>query len=236
MVKLEQSPDEVDDRLLLLGLAAVWGLNFSVTKIGLREVPPWLLCGARFALVAFPAVLLLPRPTVHLHRVLAYGVLMFTLQFGLLFGGMRLGFAAGLASVALQAQAFFTMAFAAMVIGDRPSGSHACGALIAAVGPLVIGVGSGNDVSLTGLLCVLGAAAYWRAAKVFSKRKLAGVQPLTLVAWGNLFALSPVLLTSAVIEGIDSWCLAVNRLNTTTLFALAYIVYPTTLFGFGLWA
>lgn len=224
------------DRLLLLGLTAVWGLNFSVIKIGLREVPPLLLCGARFALVAFPAVLLLPRPTARLQHVLAYGVLMFTLQFGLLFGGMWLGLTAGLASVALQAQAFFTMAFAALVMGDRPSAPQVCGALIAAVGLLVIAEGSGVDVSLPGLLCVLGAAASWGAANVFSKRKLAGVPPLTLVAWGNLFAVLPVLLASAVIEGVDSWSLAAARLNASTLLALAYIVYPTTLLGFGLWA
>ncbi len=221
---------------MLLGLTAIWGLNFAVIKIGLREVPPLLLCAARFALVAFPAVLLLPRPAVQLRNLLVYSTLMFTVQFGLLFGGMWLGLSAGLASVALQAQAFFTMAFSAVVAGDRPSAPQLFGALVAALGLLIIAQGSAGDVSLPGLLCVLGAAASWGVANVFSKRRLAGVPPITLVAWGNLFAVLPVLFVSAMVEGIDSWVVAAARLDATTLWALAYIVYPTTLFGFGLWA
>lgn len=221
--------------MMLLGLTAVWGLNFSIISIGMREVPPLLLCTTRFALVSFPAVLLLPRPTVRWRDVLTYGLLIF-LQFGLLFGGMWLGLTAGLASLALQAQAFFTIALAAVVAGDRPSVPQIIGAAVAALGLLVIGMGSGSDLSMSGLLCVLGAAATWGAANVLSKQRLAGVPALTLVAWGNLFAVLPTLLLSAMVEGMDRWVLAATRLDVTTLLALAYLVYPTTLFGYGIWA
>jgi hypothetical protein len=52
---------------------------------------------------------------------MTYGLLMFTLKFELLFGGMSLELAAGLASSALSAQAFFAMALAAVLTGYRPS-------------------------------------------------------------------------------------------------------------------
>jgi O-acetylserine/cysteine efflux transporter len=108
------------DRTVLFGICVMWGLSFSVIKFGLREVPPLLLCAIRFTLVALPAVFFLPRPTVRWPLVMAFGLLMGILQFGLLFFGMSLGISAGLASLVIQAQAFFTMAMAAALAGEVP--------------------------------------------------------------------------------------------------------------------
>jgi O-acetylserine/cysteine efflux transporter len=101
---------------------------------------------------------------------------------------------------------------------------------------LVIAHGAGGEVSLPGFLCVLGAAAAWGAANVFSKRRLAEVPPLTLVAWGNLYAALPMFLLSAAVEGLHSWAVAADQVGLTTAAALAYIVYPTSLLGHGVWA
>lgn len=48
----------IKDRLLALYVVVVWGINFVVMKIGLHDMPPFLLAGLRFLLVALPAVLL----------------------------------------------------------------------------------------------------------------------------------------------------------------------------------
>ncbi len=45
------------DGLLALMVVIVWGLNFVVIKVGLHDMPPMLLAGLRFLLVAFPALL-----------------------------------------------------------------------------------------------------------------------------------------------------------------------------------
>ena len=47
---------------LALLVVLVWGVNFVVIKVGLNGMPPMLLGALRFALVAFPAVLIVPRP------------------------------------------------------------------------------------------------------------------------------------------------------------------------------
>ena len=46
------------DGLLALLVVVVWGLNFVVIKLGLHNMPPLMLAGLRFMLVAFPALLL----------------------------------------------------------------------------------------------------------------------------------------------------------------------------------
>ncbi|MFD2017044.1 EamA family transporter [Vibrio olivae] len=54
------------DRLLALTIVLIWGVNFVVIKVGLQGMPPLLLAGLRFALVAFPAVFFIKRPNCRL--------------------------------------------------------------------------------------------------------------------------------------------------------------------------
>ena len=51
--------------------------------------------------------------------VLAVGVAIGVVKFSLLFVGMDVGMPAGLASLVLQVQAFFTLGFAAVLLGER---------------------------------------------------------------------------------------------------------------------
>ena len=48
------------DGLLALLVVVVWGLNFVVIKLGLHNMPPLMLAGLRFMLVAFPRCCLSP--------------------------------------------------------------------------------------------------------------------------------------------------------------------------------
>ncbi len=48
------------DGLLALLVVVVWGLNFVVIKLGLHNMPPLMLAGLRFMLVAFRRCCLSP--------------------------------------------------------------------------------------------------------------------------------------------------------------------------------
>ena len=52
------------DLLAALLVAALWGFNFSVIKLGVAELDPFVLAALRFALCAVPLVFVLPRPPV----------------------------------------------------------------------------------------------------------------------------------------------------------------------------
>lgn len=138
-----------------IGVVAIWGGNFVVIKLGLDELPPLLLCALRFLFAALPAVFFVKRPGVPFRSIVAYGLVMFGLQFAFLFGGMALGISAGLASLALQLQSFLTIALAAWLLGDRPSGFQVGGALLALAGIGVVAANLGGDVSALGLVTLL---------------------------------------------------------------------------------
>src|SRR5437899_445609 len=62
------------DVLMACGVMLVWGMSFTVIKLGLGDMPPMLMGALRFVLSAFPALLFVPRPKVALRWWLYYGL------------------------------------------------------------------------------------------------------------------------------------------------------------------
>ena len=149
----------------------VWGLNFVVIKLGLHNMPPLMLAGLRFMLVAFPALLFVARPAIPLRLLLGYGLTISFGQFAFLFCAIGLGMPAGLASLVLQAQAFFTIILGA-VFGERLQGKQLAGIALAIFGVLVLVEGSlgGEHVPLVGFMLTLAAALSWACGNIFNKK------------------------------------------------------------------
>lgn len=122
------------DGVLALLVVVVWGLNFVVIKVGLHNMPPLMLAGLRFMLVAFPAIFFVARPKVPLNLLLGYGLTISFAQFAFLFCAINFGMPAGLASLVLQAQAFFTIVLGAFTFGERLHGKQDGGVLRRATG------------------------------------------------------------------------------------------------------
>ena len=119
---------------LAASVALLWGVNFLAIDIGLETFPPLLFVALRFALTAFPAVLLVRRPAVDLKWVIVVGFFLSVGQFGLLFVAIHIGMPAGLSSLVIQLQAVFTIALAVAFLGERPSRLQLSGAVVAFVG------------------------------------------------------------------------------------------------------
>jgi O-acetylserine/cysteine efflux transporter len=181
-----------------------WGVNFVVIKVGLHGVPPMLLGALRFSLVALPAVFFIKRPAVPLKWVVAYGATISLGQFVLLFYAMSVGMPAGLASLVLQAQAFFTLMFAAMILGEQIRGPNIVGLLIAACGLAVIGVQAGHAMTVAGFVLTLAASAMWGMGNVITKR-MGKVDLLSLVVWASLVPPLPFLAFIATMLGYTLW-------------------------------
>ncbi|SUG78060.1 O-acetylserine/cysteine export protein [Salmonella enterica subsp. enterica] len=95
------------DGFLALLVVVVWGLNFVVIKVGLHHMPPLLLAGLRFLLVAFPAIFFVARPKVPLTLLLGYGLTISFGQFAFLFCAIKFGMPAGLASLVITGAGLF---------------------------------------------------------------------------------------------------------------------------------
>jgi O-acetylserine/cysteine efflux transporter len=223
------------DLLTAVFVAFVWGLNFVVIKLGLSELPPLLFSALRFTVAALPWVFLVGRPQAPWRIILGIGLFLGLLKFSALFIGMDLGMPAGLASLVLQAQAFFTVLFAAVWLKERPRPRHLIGMAVAFAGLALIALDFGAAPrDLTGLALVVLAAALWGIANLFMK-EARGANALNLIVWVSLVPPLPLLLVSVALEGPETVSAALLGLDWTGIGAVLYIGLVATIVGFGLW-
>lgn len=234
------SKNVLTTRHLITALIVVclWGMNFVVIKIGLKGIPPFLMGALRFMLVAFPAILFLPRPKVPFKLLVAYALTISLGQFAFLFSAMAVGMPAGLASLVLQAQAFFTVGLSAIVFGDKLRASNLIGMLIASAGLILLGsasiASSGSQVSLLGFVLTICAAFSWASGNVINK-KIGPTAVLSLVSWSALIPIIPFVLLSLIFEGPDVIAHSLSNMSLSSALTIVYLALAATLIGYTLW-
>jgi O-acetylserine/cysteine efflux transporter len=225
---------------LTLAVVTVWGFTFVPIKIGLNELPPFMLAALRFLLAALPAVFFVKRPDMPWRGVVAYGAVVGVLQFGFLFLGMKLGMPAGLSSLVIQLQVFFTIGLAVAFAGDRFGRWNAIGALIATAGIVVLGwhkVEAGDAATLAGFFAVVAAAFAWGVGNVIAKRAGADhdVDAFSLVVWSSLVAPLPLAAMSFAFEGGVDVFSAVANASWVAWACVAVMAWGATLFAYASW-
>ena len=223
------------DLMLALVVIVVWGMNFVVIKVGLDDIPPMLLGSLRFLLAAFPAVLFIKRPQMPLRWLLAYGVTISLGQFAFLFSAMKVGMPAGLASLVLQSQAFFTLFFAVLFLGERLRVANLVGLMIAASGLLLIGMQGDRSMTLAGFLLTICAASMWALGNIVT-RKVGKVNLVGLVVWGSLIPPIPFFALSWLLEGPEVIGNALRGFGMDSVLVLIYLAFGATILGYGLWS
>lgn len=224
---------------LILVVVALWGYSFVLIKVALLEVPPFALAALRFLLAAFPACFFVPRPRMSMAAITAYGFAIGVCQFGLLFLGMKLGMPAGLSSLTIQIQVFFTMALAVAILHERLHRRHVIAAAIATAGMLVLAwhkIASGATTTFIGFLLVIGAAVGWAAGNIIAKRTAGEHGDMfALVVWSSLVPPIPLALASYAFEGGETAWSAVIHMSVVAWICVVVLAYGATLFGFGSW-
>lgn len=222
------------DTLAAVVAAIVWGLTFIAIKYGVEEAPPFLLTALRFAFAAFPLVLFIKPPAAPFRLVALYGALIGVGQFGLLFVAVRMGMPVGLASLVIQIQVYFTVLFAVVAFGERPTRAQLVGAGVALAGMAVIGWARWANASLIPFALTLAAALCWGAGNAVGKR-IGRVDPLGFVAWSSLIAPAPMLALSYAVEPARTLS-ALTHPSLTLALSVAGLAYGGTLFSYGLWS
>lgn len=222
--------------LLALTTAVLWGYNFVVIKVGVAAVPPLFLTAMRYFFSALPLVFFLRKPDVLWRTMILYGLAMGVGQFGFLFPAIRLGLPAGLASLVLQVQAFFTMGLAALLIGERVGPVRIAGALVAFGGLAVIASERMQGASaLAPFLMCIAAAFSWALANIVN-RGTGKVDPFAFIVWTSLVPILPLFALSLAIEGPAAIFAAVAAPGWPAVGSLAYLVVCATLIGTGIWS
>lgn len=219
-------------------VAVLWGLNFTAIKLGLANMPPLLLAAIRFIIVSIPAIFFLPKPPVGWRQLIALGLIMNAGQFAFLFMGIKLGMPAGLSSLVHQSQTFFTLVFAALILGERWEWNHIVGLIIAAGGMVLVGLQQGGSMTAVGFWLTLCASASFGVSNVIMRRATKATAPfsmVSLVVWAGAVAILPLGILSLYFEGLAAWKAAWDSLNWLTLATIIYLAYFATLGGYGLW-
>jgi len=226
------------DRLLAALVAVLWGANFLAIHVGLQHFPPLFLAALRFAVIALPTVLFVPRPQVRLRWLLGYGLGFGTLQFLFLFVAMDVGMPTGLASLVLQASAPFTVVLGAVLLRERLTVAQGVGIGLAVLGLAAIAVARAQTAALVPVLLTLAGALGWALGNLCS-RLAAPPNPLHLTLWMSVVPPVPLLAASWVVEGPvagwDALRAAFTPSGIPGLLAVAYIAVLATVLGSGIW-
>ncbi|MEN4569977.1 EamA family transporter [Pantoea agglomerans] len=232
----------VKDMLLALCVVVAWGVNFVVIKLGLQGMPPFLLAGLRFTLVAFPAIFFVRRPPIPLRWLVVYGMTISFGQFAFLFLAIKLGMPAGLASLVLQAQAFFTLLLGALLLAEKLRWNHIVGVIIATLGMFLLATAgmegqTSAGITLTTMMLTLSAALSWGLGNITNKiiMRNRSVPIMSLVVWSALVPIVPFFACSLLFDGQAAIVYSLLHIGLQTVLALFYLAFVATIVGYAIW-
>jgi O-acetylserine/cysteine efflux transporter len=178
-------------------------------------------------------VWLLP-PPVPWTALIPTGLTLFAGQFLFQFFGIAHGMPPGLASVIVQSQALFTIVFAALALGERPTRRQWIGVAVALAGLAAIATTVGANLTLAGLLLTLVSPISFGIGNVLLKR-LAPVDMLRLTVWLSLVPPLPALALSIALDGPSGFITALRRASWVALLSAIYLGVVATTLGYALW-
>ncbi len=185
------------DRGAGLLVVVVWGFNFIAVKAGTLELPPLLLTGLRFLLVA---VLLLPfvrLPKRQWPLILLLSGLMGGFHFGLLFVSVA-GLDVATAAIVGQLAVPFSVIVARLFYGERMGLRGVAGLLLSFAGVLLV-VGEPRHADPLSLFFGIVSAAAWALSMVVIKA-IGPINPMALNGWMAAFAAPQLFVLSALFE------------------------------------
>src|SRR6185503_17141015 len=202
-------------------VAVIWGFGFITTRIGLDSFSPPQLTALRFLIAGIPAAFV-PRPPIAWRALVAMGLTLFAGQFLFQFFGIASWMPPGLASLIVQTQAFFTVLFAAVTLGERPARRQVIGMLGALVGVLLIALTVGQNLTALGLGFGLASAVSWAIGNVLVKR-VGRVEMLGLMVWLSVIPPVPSLAVSLAMDGPGALARAVPDNTWPALASALYL-------------
>ncbi|WP_412028079.1 EamA family transporter [Deinococcus yunweiensis] len=220
---------------LALLITLIWGVNFIVIKWSVAGASPLLVAALRFAVAAVPAVFFVPRPRMPARLLWSYGLTVGVIQFGLLYLAIQLGMSAGLGSLLMQMQAFFTALLAARFLGERIQPWQVAGITLAFAGMGMIGVLSGGDLTLISLGLTLVAALGWAVSNLIV-RASGSANMFSLVVWSALIPPIPLTLLAGLTDGWDAVGRTLTHSGAGFWAAIVFMGLLNTVLGFGIWA
>ncbi len=218
----------------------VWGSTFLAIRVGVREVPPFLLAGMRFsvagiALYGWMRARGTPSPTVSEWGAASFlAILIFVLDYGLLFWAER-RVPSGIAAVMMATIPVFMALGEIVFLGTQRLTVRLAFALVVGMAGVAVLVGhsisvGGAPVDTAGACALLVAAVSWSvAASLSRKMPLPAAKAMSsgaqMLAGGVLLTLTAGLLGE--FRGFHA-----RAVSNEAWLALAYLIVAGSIVGF----
>jgi O-acetylserine/cysteine efflux transporter len=221
------------DTFLAVLVAVIWGLGFVASRLALDELSPALMTAMRFAIAALPC-LLVRRPNVPWKVLIAISATLFLGQFLAQSWAIAHGVPVGLASVIVQSQALFTVAFAVLAFREVPTRMQIAGIGVAMIGLLMICGTVGFDFSV-GAFAVLMISPVSFAIGNLLLRQAREVPMFDLFAWLCLVPPLPLLALAFAVDGPRATWLSLAHMSATGWISMLFIGVISTCIAYWLW-
>ena len=221
------------DIFLAVTVAVIWGLGFVGSRLALDELSPALMTAMRFSIAAVPC-LFVRRPNVSWTVLIAISGTLFLGQFLSQSWAIAHHVPVGLASVVVQSQALFTVAFAAAAFREIPTRVQIAGIAVAAVGLLMICGTVGFDFS-AGAFAVLMISPVSFAIGNLLLRQAKDVPMFDLFAWLCLVPPLPLLALAFAVDGPQATWHSLWQMSLTGWVSMLFIGAISTSIAYWLW-
>ncbi|ALN62997.1 hypothetical protein GLA29479_2126 [Lysobacter antibioticus] len=223
----------VRDIVLLLLVVLSWALNFLTSAYALREIPPLLFTGLRFALLALPLAFFVKRPAPgQWPRLIAVCLCIGVLHFGLSFSALKAAGDLSSPAIVLQSYVPMTAVLAWWLLGERFAwrtgiaiGLSFAGVLVLGFDPLVL------DKPMAVVLMLVSAA--FLALGTVLMKGLRGLDAYSQQGWTALIAVLPLIGLSIAVE--PGGLAALGSVSWVAWLGVVYAAFVSSLLGHGLY-
>ncbi|MGD1933915.1 MAG: DMT family transporter [Candidatus Phaeomarinobacter sp.] len=185
--------------ILILLICLAWGFNFVVAKVGVEEVSPMMLTGARFALLTLALIPFLKIVPGQMWRIFVVAMTMGGIHFALMFAALDISDTVSVVAIGVQLNVPFATLLSVFILHEAVGWRRWAGMGVAFAGVVLISFDPAVFNSLGGMGLVI-LAAFMAAIGMVTMRQLAGVGVFTLQAWIAIFSWPPMFLLTALIE------------------------------------
>ena len=200
-------------------LCGIWGSTWLAIRIGLQGAEPFLAASLRFALafaVLVPVIAWrrnrLPKGRTEWSLVLFVGIVLFTIDYGLIYWGERQGVESGLAAILFATFVFQTALFAQILLAaEKVTAQKVVGIGVGFVGILVIfrgEIGTAGLDKFLPMLAIILSATCAAISSVATKRWGHDTDPVSFTALSMAVGAVGLLGLSAAVRepwGVPSW-------------------------------
>ena len=192
-------------------LCIVWSSTWLAIKLGLADLPPISFAAIRFLIavavlvaVSVGRVGLLPQTRADWTLLAFTGVLMFAINYGLLFWG-ELHVSSGLAAVLQAMIVIFGMGFAHVMLPSEPLRWQRIAGAALSIGGVAIICGrlldQGGIMAFWGGLGIVIGGCGAAFSNVLLKRRALELAPAMIAAWQMIFGAVPLMLLGLAVDG-----------------------------------